>query len=315
MGDRITGQDEAYSVTACAGAGPMARSVVNLLPVQGEAKGPLCNGQEIRIVANPHIANKGLYLHSQPVSPMVFARFSRNQEVCLVTKPNYNTVWTIAPGNAAAKTKYGQQVRAGDPIILQHSATVQYLSTDKIAYNKEFGNEMEVSAMCASTKAKTQMLAGEYNGDKVREDVVKNVANTNIWTIELSAEPSGAEPVVEAPKYEGAQMMQDIKDTLKKRGVMMIRGIGRVFRILDDNRNRQIERNELLWGLKDFDIHLSEEQVDVLMKHFDRDGSGTVNFDEFLVALRGDLNEDRLQYIKAAYDKLDVTRSHIMMKQ
>ena len=66
----------------------------------------------------------------------------------------------------------------------------------------------------------------------------------------------------------------------------MIRGIARVFRILDDNKNKQIDSNELLWGLKDFDIHLNEEQVAVLMKHFDSDGSGTINFDEFLVALR-----------------------------
>ena len=66
----------------------------------------------------------------------------------------------------------------------------------------------------------------------------------------------------------------------------MIRGIARVFRILDDNKNKQIDSNELLWGLKDFDIHLNEEQVAVLMKHFDTDGSGTINFDEFLVALR-----------------------------
>ena len=67
---------------------------------------------------------------------------------------------------------------------------------------------------------------------------------------------------------------------------MMIRGIGRVFRILDDNRNRQIDANELMWGLKDFDIHLNEDQVNALIKQFDRDGSGTVNFDEFLRALR-----------------------------
>ena len=103
-------------------------------------------------------------------------------------------------------------------------------------------------------------------------------------------------------------MIQDIKDTLKQRGAMMIRGIGRVFRILDDNRNRQLDKNELMWGLKDFDIHLSDEQVGVLIKHFDRDGSGTVNFDEFLVALRGDLNEFRTSYIKKAYDKLDVNK-------
>lgn len=89
---------------------------------------------------------------------------------------------------------------------------------------------------------------------------------------------------------------------------MQIRGLGRVFRILDDNRNHQIDGNELMWGLKDFDIHLSEDQCAVLMKHFDRDGSGTISFDEMLRALRGDLNESRLGWIRMAYDKLDINK-------
>ena len=79
---------------------------------------------------------------------------------------------------------------------------------------------------------------------------------------------------------------------------MAIRGIGRVFRILDDNRNRQLDNNELMWGLKDFDIHLSEEQVAILIKHFDSDNSGSVNFDEFLRALRGDLSQSRIGFIR-----------------
>jgi hypothetical protein len=53
--------------------------------------------------------------------------------------------------------------------------------------------------------------------------------------------------------------MAEIKAALLGRGSMTIRGIGRVFRILDDNRNRQLEVNELLWGLKDFGITLSED--------------------------------------------------------
>jgi len=87
---------------------------------------------------------------------------------------------------------------------------------------------------------------------------------------------------------------------------MAIRGVGRVFRILDNNRNRQIDAAELMWGLKDFDIHLNEEQTLVLINHFDRDNSGSFNFDEFLVALRGDLSENRLSFIRRAYQKLDV---------
>ena len=85
------------------------------------------------------------------------------------------------------------------------------------------------------------------------------VDTKNHWQIVLSADAAGAEPVQPPARYDGAQMINDIKETLKRRGSMAIRGIGRVFRILDDNRNRQLDTNELMWGLKDFDIHLSEE--------------------------------------------------------
>ena len=129
-----------------------------------------------------------------------------------------------------------------EQVLFAHMGTNQFLSNDNIGYRNDFGNETEVSAFSSATKSKTQMLAGEYNGEKVREDNPKAVSPTNYWTIELATEPSAAEPIAEAPRYDGAQMMQDIKDTLKQRGAMMIRGIGRVFRILDDNRNRQLEK-------------------------------------------------------------------------
>lgn len=43
------------------------------------------------------------------------------------------------------------------------------------------------------------------------------------------------------------------------------------------------------------------------MKSFDRDGNGVVDFNEFLVTLKGDLNDQRKEVIGAAYKKLDVT--------
>ena len=59
-----------------------------------------------------------------------------------------------------------------------------------------------------------------------------------------------------------------------------------MFRILDNNRNRQLDFNELQWGLKDFGIGLDDEQARTILAYFDRDKSGTINFDEFLRALR-----------------------------
>ena len=222
-------------------------------------------GQEMRIQSNEHICNKALYLSSQPVSPLAFARFSRNQEVCLLNKVTYSTSWKIWPVVGTRAAKNGQPVISTDSVVFEHCATTQLLSNDNIQYRNDFGNEMEVSCMSAATKHKTQMLAGEYNGERVRENDNKAVSGKNFWTICLSDDPSSEAPVEAPPQYDGATMIADIKQTLKSRGAMSIRGIGRVFRILDDNRNRQLDVNELMWGLKDFDIHLSEEQCRVLI--------------------------------------------------
>lgn len=107
---------------------------------------------------------------------MAFARFSRNQEVSLHCKSTYNTVWKIWPANGNRNTAAGQPVVASQEIVLEHCATVQNLSSDRIAYRNDFGNEMEVSCMSAACKNKTQMLASEYNGDRVRENEPKKVS-------------------------------------------------------------------------------------------------------------------------------------------
>ena len=138
---------------------------------------------------------------------MAFARFSRNQEVCLHTKPTYNTVWRVVPATGNRKTMRGQPVKAGESVMFEHAGTLQMLSSDNIQYRNDFGNECEVSCFSAATKSKTQMLAGEYNGEKVREEQHKSVAPTNVWTIELASDPSQAEPIDDAPKYDGAQMI------------------------------------------------------------------------------------------------------------
>jgi Ca2+-binding EF-hand superfamily protein len=79
-----------------------------------------------------------------------------------------------------------------------------------------------------------------------------------------------------------------------------------MFKSLDNNKNRQLDFSELENGLRDFGINLNSLQIQALLKHFDKDGSGLVNFDEFLSGIRGELNEVRLRYVRAAYQKLDI---------
>ena len=197
-------------------------------------------------------------MSSTQLSPTAYARFSRNQEVCFHSQKNYNTMWHILPVNGCLKDRMGEVARAGEPIIFEHCATKEYLFCDKIDYRNQFGIEFEVSCKTAAAKAKTQILANENKGALVRENHHKNFDGVNCWCIELSSDPSTAMAVEEPCTQSAAEVMAEIKAALLGRGSMTIRGIGRVFRILDDNRNRQLEVNELLWGLKDFGITLSE---------------------------------------------------------
>ena len=49
---------------------------------------------------------------------------------------------------------------AGEPVMLVHCATSQYLYTDKIDYRNQFGIEYEVSALCAATKRCASKMFG-----------------------------------------------------------------------------------------------------------------------------------------------------------
>jgi hypothetical protein len=208
MSDRISSHDEAYAVTTTDKAvGACARSIVHIVR-SGNQAGPASDdmiryGQEVRLQSNEWICNKPLYLSSQPVSPLSFARFSRNQEVYLLNKSTYNTVWKIQPVGTQRGAKAGQPILASDLIMIEHCATTQLLSNDRIPYRNDFGNELEVSCMSAATKHKTQILAGEYNGEKVRESQNKAVNHKNIWTVVLSEDAAGAEPVQAAQRYDG----------------------------------------------------------------------------------------------------------------
>ena len=125
MGDRITTHDEAYAVTTTKQAiGACARSVMQLVKTAADGQDDMIRfGDELRIQSNAFICNKTLYLSSQPISPLAFARFSRNQEVCLHSRATYNTVWRILPIEGNRKARMGLPVSAGEQVAFEHAAT------------------------------------------------------------------------------------------------------------------------------------------------------------------------------------------------
>jgi len=125
--DKITTHDEAYACTTSDKiVGPSARSVLIITKAEddGASDNILKYGQKIRFESTGHFIGKKTYLHSCQISPLAFARFSRNQEVCMISKNIYNTVWKIVHANPNFRVStIGEPVPANDDLLIEHCST------------------------------------------------------------------------------------------------------------------------------------------------------------------------------------------------
>lgn len=55
---------------------------------------------------------------------------------------------------------------------------------------------------------------------------------------------------------------------------------------MDDNENRSIDLAEFKKGLADFGVTTNEKEIEAAFKQFDKNGSGAIDFDEFIRTLR-----------------------------
>ncbi|XP_051960199.1 calcyphosine-like b isoform X2 [Xyrauchen texanus] len=91
------------------------------------------------------------------------------------------------------------------------------------------------------------------------------------------------------------------------RGSAGIKGLGRTFRIMDDDNSRTLDMKEFLKGLNDYGVLIEKEEAMKLFQLFDRDGSGLIDFDEFLSTLRPPMSIARKEVVLQAFKKLDKT--------
>lgn len=91
---------------------------------------------------------------------------------------------------------------------------------------------------------------------------------------------------------EQTVVLEKVRADLSKR-TKTLRSLGATFKMIDTNGDRKIDKQEFYWGLKDLGCSISKKEADTLLEALDTNADGFVNFDEFLVGLRGRPNATR----------------------
>lgn len=134
----------------------------------------------------------------------------------------------------------------------------------------------------------------------------------NMFAIRGSGNNPNVNPSFGASREPPNQVLAKIRDTLIARGAHGIRGLGHVFRRMDNNGNKKFDRNEFMWGLRENGHKLSPSEFERIFKFFDKNNDGVITFNEFLGGVRGEMNGRRVDLVNMAYAKLDKDNSGLV---
>jgi Ca2+-binding EF-hand superfamily protein len=96
---------------------------------------------------------------------------------------------------------------------------------------------------------------------------------------------SSAQPVLET-QAQASGLLDSLREQLLSRGAKGLVGLQRRFRLSDGDGDKYITFNEFKKSLRDVGLNVSDLELSKLFNFFDKDKSGSISFDEFIVGLR-----------------------------
>uniref|UniRef100_A0A7S1CF03 EF-hand domain-containing protein n=1 Tax=Bicosoecida sp. CB-2014 TaxID=1486930 RepID=A0A7S1CF03_9STRA len=269
---------------------------------KGEEDDTLCYGDAFYLASNPSLRldqRTGMvaapyYLTVEEAGAGGAGAGSRGPTVVMSIKGGPGCEWKVVAADGDTLATDGTPVPANAAVALVHCTTNQRLAASLAdAMPTDFGDELGVH--CFTYKGTGRKAPG----------APLPAAIPNRWTILTATTREAAIDNRDLKPLSPEVLLQKIREVILKRGSHSIRGLGRAFRIMDDRRDGKLDREDFKWGLHDYGVHLKDDEFDMVLDFFDRDGDGNVSMTEFLRALRGEMNARREGFVREAYRRLD----------
>ena len=113
------------------------------------------------------------------------------------------------------------------------------------------------------------------------------------------------EPTMEYNVNKIEDLVAHLRNNLVLRGPRGLMSIKRTFMLIDENGDKKISFHEFEKMFKRYRFNLSQVEINNLFNYFDKDGSGFIDYAEFLNGIVGDLNQFRKDVLKQVFEKLD----------
>jgi hypothetical protein len=186
--DNVEKSHKAYAMTTGPNGNPCVRNVFELVRADendGFDDDAVHYGQNFRLRLAPFSRIPAdLYMHSELVTALAAAKFSRHQEVSALAAPTGETLWQMLyPDTQTRFEMDGEPVPAGSPLCFRHVQTGSFLASDEIPYQNIFGTELEVHCYPYYSLNKTQNLTGEKKGTITGDYALRRHGLPNIWTV------------------------------------------------------------------------------------------------------------------------------------
>ncbi|GMH90085.1 hypothetical protein TL16_g11660 [Triparma laevis f. inornata] len=102
-----------------------------------------------------------------------------------------------------------------------------------------------------------------------------------------------------------AFIVSKLKKELASRGAKGIVGMGRKFKIMDDDGSGALNMSEFKKCMKEMNMDLTDVELRKLFEHFDADQGGSIGYEEFIQGVRDPLTPRRLALVQLAFAKID----------
>jgi Ca2+-binding EF-hand superfamily protein len=121
---------------------------------------------------------------------------------------------------------------------------------------------------------------------------------------------------IAAKALDRGDVVEKIRTKIVERGgAHGIKNISKFMAIMDENGDKKLTREEFKQGLRDYGIDITQTELEQVFLYFDRDRNGFIDFEEFLIGLKGNLNDRRKKFVRMAFNILDKDKSGEITKQ